>query len=427
MPTPWSAEQVLALAPDASSQKAARGLATTKPWQATGRSADGQTLWGLCAGSGKQPYQAGVDLSAPAYRCSCPSRKFPCKHALGLMLLWAAGSVPESEPPDWVVEWTAGRAERQAKAATRVAAPPSEKTQKQRASRVDGGLDELDRWLADQVRQGLAGAGALGYAHWERMAARLVDAQAGTVAGVVHRLPAVAGDPQRLLAELALLRLLVCGYRRLPELPDALAATVRTRIGFPVSTDEVLATPPVRDEWLVTGSRTEQDERLTTRRVWLRGRSTGRPALVLHFAAPGQTLPADTPLGTGLDADLHYYPGSQPLRALIGARHAAPASAWAGCGDTVAEVLDGYAEALAGDPWLERWPVLLSAVTPVALGSGWGLLDAKGDALPLAASAVPPWRLVAVAGGEPVTVAAEWSVAGLSPLTVWDGERVVRL
>jgi SWIM zinc finger len=426
MPTPWSAEQVLALAPDASSQKAARGLATTRSWQGTGRGADGQTLWGLCAGSGKQPYQSVVDVSAPAYRCSCPSRKFPCKHTLALMLLWSAGSVPEAEPPGWVLEWTASRAQRQAKAATRVAAPPSEKSQRQRASRVEGGLDELDRWLADQVRQGLAGAGGLGYAHWERMAARLVDAQAGTVAGVVHRLPAVAGDAPRLLAELALLRLLVSGYRRLAELPEPLAATVRARIGFPISTDEVLATPPVRDEWLVTGARTEQEDKLTTRRVWLRGRVTGRPALVLHFAAPGQALPADTPLGTTLDADVHFYPGAQPLRALVGARHATTATGAAGCGDSVAETLDGYAAALAGDPWLERWPVLLSEVTPAPLGGGWGLVDPKGDALPLAAH-TPPWRLVAVAGGQPVTVAGEWSVAGLTPLTVWDAERVVQL
>ena len=96
----WSAEQVLALAPDASSQKSARGLATARPWSDTGRAADPPSPVGaLCQGSGAQPYQTCVDLTEPAYRCSCPSRKFPCKHALALMLLWSAGGRRRREPP----------------------------------------------------------------------------------------------------------------------------------------------------------------------------------------------------------------------------------------------------------------------------------------------------------------------------------------
>nr|WP_279163542.1 SWIM zinc finger family protein [Rhodococcus erythropolis] len=35
-----------------------------------------------------------VDLRGPAYKCSCPSRKFPCKHALGLLVEWSEGRVP---------------------------------------------------------------------------------------------------------------------------------------------------------------------------------------------------------------------------------------------------------------------------------------------------------------------------------------------
>jgi hypothetical protein len=32
-----------------------------------------------------------------------------------------------------------------------------------------------------------------------------------------------------------------------------------------------------------------------------------------------------------------------------------------------------------------------------------------------------------VSAGAPVTVAGEWSAAGLRPLTCWDGDRAVRL
>ncbi|HYQ31732.1 MAG TPA: SWIM zinc finger family protein, partial [Lapillicoccus sp.] len=79
MGTRWSADQVLALAPDPSSQGAGRALSTPTPWSGIG-SFD-SLVWGLCRGSGSRPYQTVVDLDGPAYRCSCPSRKFPCKHA----------------------------------------------------------------------------------------------------------------------------------------------------------------------------------------------------------------------------------------------------------------------------------------------------------------------------------------------------------
>src|SRR5947208_1355891 len=78
----WTADQVLALAPDDSSRKAGARLATPAPWTGTGTA--GAAVWGLCKGSGSRPYQTAVDLSGPAFRCTCPSRKFPCKHALGL-------------------------------------------------------------------------------------------------------------------------------------------------------------------------------------------------------------------------------------------------------------------------------------------------------------------------------------------------------
>jgi hypothetical protein len=424
----WSVDQVLALAPDASAQKAARGLAGPRPWVEAGYDEDTDGLWGRCQGSGKDAYQVCVELSEPAYKCSCPSRKFPCKHALGLLLRWAGGEVTAAEPPDWMREWQASRQARQEKATTRAASgggTPSPKIAQRRGERVAAGLDELDRWLGDQVRQGLAGAAGAGYAHWERMAARLVDAQAPGAAGAVGRLAGAAGTPDRLLGELGLLRLLIAGYRRVDELPAELAATVRSRIGFPVGTEEVLSLPGIRDEWQVVGVRDEVDERLTTRRVWLRGVHTGRAGLVLSFAAPGQALAVDLVLGTVVDAELHFYPGALPLRALVGRRHAGPRLA-PPAGEAVRVALDGYAAALARDPWLDRWPVLLDVV-PVVHSGQWYLVDPTGDGLPLAAGLPEPWTLVAVTGGEPTTVAAEWGPGGLRPLTAWVKDQVVKL
>ncbi|CAG7629757.1 hypothetical protein PAESOLCIP111_03133 [Paenibacillus solanacearum] len=58
------------------------------------QSEDGTLLFGECQGSGKEPYRCSVDFGTegqPVFRCSCPSRQFPCKHNLGLMYAYAAG------------------------------------------------------------------------------------------------------------------------------------------------------------------------------------------------------------------------------------------------------------------------------------------------------------------------------------------------
>src|SRR3954454_6582888 len=96
----WTTGTVEGLAPDTASVTAARRLARPAPWSELGH--DQRSLWGLCKGSGAKPYQVQVDLQeGPAYKCSCPSRKFPCKHALALLLLLATGHVAEGTAPAW--------------------------------------------------------------------------------------------------------------------------------------------------------------------------------------------------------------------------------------------------------------------------------------------------------------------------------------
>src|SRR5207248_11651501 len=94
-------EQVTALAPDASAAAAARKLATPAAWRGLGQSAT--ALWG--EGQGTALYQVRVALADLTAKCSCPSRKLPSKHSLGLLLL-AAGhpaAVPQRYAPEWVI------------------------------------------------------------------------------------------------------------------------------------------------------------------------------------------------------------------------------------------------------------------------------------------------------------------------------------
>ena len=99
---------MLALAPDAAVAHAARGLAVPTTWSNLG--SDDVGVWGLYRGTSAEPYEVMVDRAGPAWRCSCPSRKVPCKHTLGLLLLWAEGNVPTTVRPERAASWLAARA-----------------------------------------------------------------------------------------------------------------------------------------------------------------------------------------------------------------------------------------------------------------------------------------------------------------------------
>jgi len=448
----WDRERVLALAPDAPSQRTALSLASGRAWPATGAAAGADAVWGECRGSAAAPYRTVVDLSGPAYRCSCPSRKFPCKHVLALLLLWSEGSVPDDAagPPDWAGSWLVARAERASRTPSAEQAEPKDpraaaRRAEQRESRVASGLAELDRWLGDQVRQGLAASQQAGYAHWDEIAARMVDAQAP---GLAERLRALASVPHsgagwdgRLLEEYALLHLLAVAYRRQAELPPPLRATVRSRIGFSLRQADVLAGgQPIRDHWQVLARRDLEQDRIRTRRTWLRGRKTGRDALLLSFAAAGQALDDSLAVGGETDADLVFYPGAVPLRAAVLARHddsdgsdggasggapldaapldTSPLDTGPPDGGTIAGLLGGYAAALAADPWLDSWFAVVEII-PVR-GPAPAVRGADGGSLPLHPGAGDCWPLFALSGGRPVTLAGEWTPRGLWPLTAWD-------
>jgi hypothetical protein len=433
--TRWTVDQVVGLAPDDGSVSAGRKLAAGAGWIEEG--CDERVVWGVAQGSGKSPYQVAIDLKGPAYKCSCPSLKIPCKHVIALLLRWVEGTTVEAGPSAFAAEWLSSREERAQASAERSAeraesrADPAGRAKRAaaREERIDGGLDELERWLVDLLRSGLVAARGQSMALWDRAAARLVDAQAPGLAG---RVRAIAGHvhsgeewPSRVLAEAARLHLAIEAWRRRGELSDDLNASLRAALGWPVAGEEVRAGVTVRDGWLVLGSVSGTEDRLIFRRTWLRGIETGRAALVLQFSPRGGTFEGEYAVGRVAEGELCFYPGAVPLRALP--KHELrpdPAPAGVPRGADVALLLDEWSAAIAGDPWLERWPVTLEA-TPVRAGDDWWLRDASGAALPIVTS--DPWRLVAVAGGRPVTVAGEYGEDGVVPLTVFTESGPVRM
>ncbi len=163
---------ILLQAPNAAAAANGRKLSSGGKFSGLRRSGGGDLYWGECAGSGRTPYRVSIDWtdpSAPVCRCSCPSRQFPCKHALGLMFEQLAGRDFETaEIPQDIAE---KRQKLAAKAAKKEAAPAKPKktnaaAQTKRVKKQLEGLDMAENMVRDLLSAGvgtLAGASAQTY------------------------------------------------------------------------------------------------------------------------------------------------------------------------------------------------------------------------------------------------------------------------
>ncbi|MCS6900784.1 MAG: SWIM zinc finger family protein, partial [Polyangiaceae bacterium] len=111
-------------APSDHSMGDARALLRKGAFRGFARSEDGQLVFAECKGSAKEPYKVSLDFSSgtehPTFRCSCPSRQRPCKHALalGLAFVQKGSHFPVKEPPADLVEKSEKLRERKEKKGT---------------------------------------------------------------------------------------------------------------------------------------------------------------------------------------------------------------------------------------------------------------------------------------------------------------------
>jgi hypothetical protein len=252
----------------------------------------------------------------------------------------------------------------------------------------------------------------------------MVDAQAPGVARLIREMTATPqsgeGWDGRLLDQVSRLHLLIEGYGRGDTLVTAQRAAIRTLVGFTQEQDVVLAQAGERDRWLVLGTHTQEEDKLRVRRNWLWGANSKRFALLVNFAAPGQQLDTSLVAGTALDATVCYFPAAFPQRALIKERHEAPQQSLEPAGGRINNVFADFGRALALNPWIERYPMLLDAVVLQQHGDdGWLIRDEAGYVLPVAPGFDGFWQMLAVGGGRPGTVFGEWDGRYLLPLSAW--------
>ncbi len=415
-----SPDQVTALAPDAASYKAGKALAVASKWSDLAR--DDQMFWGLAKGSGKKPYLTCVSVDDFVSKCSCPSRKFPCKHALGLMFIAAQdlSFLAEADLPDWVQEWKDSRAARVEKAGKKkqTAKPKSEesaaRTKKKRTARMDDGIKFLDEFLLDLIRQGLAQSSVSDYDTWDNAARRLIDFQAPGLARYIRRLEEIAHSgpnwESRLLHEMGSLYLLSYSYKQRDNLDSTLCAEIEQRIGWQVEKESVLSGKTMHDDWFVAYRTVTTADKLKVFSNWVYGQKNRQWALLLSFSAGGAAPAALWPVGGTVITELAFYPGASDERALA-VVDSAPVRLGAELNaepESVQQLLGRVSDSLAVNPWRSRFPGLIHA-QPATLDGAAVLVDDQGDALPWQHSGDDQMIVQTVCGGRATVLAGEWN------------------
>jgi len=405
--------QVIQLSPDTASTKAGKKLATPSKW--VKRFIHEKAIWGACQGSGKNPYTTMIDTTNLAFKCSCPSRKFPCKHSLGLLFLYAQSPdifQEETELAEHVAEWIGKREAKEEKKATKVDKPVDEKAQQKRIAKrikkMDAGIVELSLWLKDLVRTGIMNVPQQAYTFTKNIAARMVDAQ---VPGIATKLQALSqinfyeeGWQTELLRQVSKLYLLTSAYEQRAKLSEAWQAEIKAQIGWNIAKEVVEKTIPVQDNWLVLSIKTEPlDTRLRMEKIWLYGQENQQFAHLLSFYANQQITKAIYLVDSVISASVQYYPGIDNSRALVKKQTATVTSFTPTGIASFDDLFNSISKKLANNPFARELPFLMDKVSVRYTSEGCYLQDILGHAVPLKNDPTQAWEIMAASLGQPIT------------------------
>ena len=448
----FSKSQVEQLAPDASSLKAGKELAFLPKWATLGIS--DRALWGEVLGSGKNPYQTQVDGNSTAFKCACPSRKFPCKHGLGLLLLFAENAADFKQTdaePAWVKEWMDKRQEKadktenqdpsvlEAKTAdledkkAQLAAKNKAKTQDDRLANAQSGAAELELWLKDLLRNGFISIPEKGASYFEKTAARMVDAKASGLANFVrgfNKINYYTGTTWQsdVLEQAVKTFLALEGFKNLEKLDPSVSDDIKSLVGWSAKQKELLEdenAENITDDWLVLTRIVETEDDLMIQKHYLLGLNSHHFALILDFAHKTQPLLRVLVPATATKATLVFQPSHALFRRAFiknqGANTSKIASEFEPLPNWSAAQHD-MAQHLQKHPWADDVPQIVADLTLASNENAWFLKDTEGSILKVNPqfSEEKIWQLLAVSGGVAKTFAVLRTGETVLPLGVFE-------
>lgn len=194
-------QQIMALAPNPAAAANGKKISQKGGFVRLERSADDSFFLGECTGSGAKNYITSADFldpGQPVFRCTCPSRQFPCKHSLALLYEMLSGKdFSVCDTPEDILQKRQKKEARAAKAAEKETEKQEKAPKKvNKAARLKKlqkqleGLELTEKLIRELMTAGLGSMGGASLPTYRALAKQLGD----------HYLP----GPQRILSCLIL-------------------------------------------------------------------------------------------------------------------------------------------------------------------------------------------------------------------------------
>ena len=321
----FTPQQIDTLAPDAPSIKAGQKIFTKTAWMVE-RSE--RAIWTQIQGSGKNPYYTQIDNINTAFKCSCPSRKFPCKHGLALGYYLASTkfeTITLKDEPEWVKEWIDKRS---SKEADKTPAKPKsqesiEKTVNRKWENAIKDIEYLEMWLEDTINQGLLDFPDKDYYHFSKIKKSFVDKKLSGINRFFSMLETIDYEEEtwkeEVLTILSSLHLLVKCIKNHNNLEKKFKQELSFLLGWSVPQKELLASKTatqVDDVWFIVGVQKWEEEKMTARKVHLYGITSNKTAYILEFSFGGSFTTFYT-IGSPIEAKLLFFEGVLEQRAIV--------------------------------------------------------------------------------------------------------------
>ena len=313
------------------------------------------------------------------------------------------------------------------------------KRNQERMLKVSSGASELEAWLKDLLRAGLLQLPQQNAEWFDKMRAKMTDAQAPGLGNLVRALKELPyRDDDKWQSEsihiISRMFLLIEGIRRLDSLDANTQNDIRHLIGWPVNQKEVLEdtnSDNTSDNWLAVGRFIEMVDDITVQRNYLYGLQSGKVALQINFAF--RTAPIATHLLPGgvYELDLTFVPSALPQRAII--RKSGEEKKYQP--ENIAmlpdfnTLLTQMARFRALYPWVEDYPFAVGDLSPLKYQNGFFIKDREGKLLEISAefSVLRCLNLLACTGGRPHYLFVLFSKGKIIPLGIIGKKRYVLL
>lgn len=281
-------------------------------------------------------------------------------------------------------------------------------------------MQQLREWLHDAIRMGTAELLQQPDDFWEMQKSRLVDAQAGGIANYFMEIREAFHLPNwqhEVLDHLGILNLMTSGFEQFDSLSPDFQTELLLLAGVSIKKKTLIEQEGTKDTWQVLGKRIEIQERLDVQRTWLKGIASGKTALILEFAFGSQGFETFWEAGQEITAELVFFPGSYPLRAIAKPTFDPPVIMEnLPASHSFSKCLDEYANALGLQPFLFQFPMNITALKPHYHGGKFILYTPENQVIPLSPSFQKSWELMAISGGNFIPVFGEWDGKQFLPL-----------